>query len=156
MASVEPRDRLEALRDLLRQGELSSQDELRERLEKLDYVCTQSTVSRDLRKLGAVKAIDVDGRTVYRLPEEEPVAIAAVANALSEMVRELDHNASMIVVRTSPGSASLVARHLDQTRPGGILGTIAGDDTIFIAPSARRSIPATLKEIRYSLGLAQN
>ena len=146
--------RLEALKDLLKRGELSTQDELRARLEKLDYSCTQSTISRDLRKLGAVKAIDPEGRTIYRLPEDEPAG--AMADALSEMVRSIDHNASMIVIRTTVGSASLVARQLDVTKPAGILGTIAGDDTIFVAPSSKRSLPSTIQSIRDALNLGSS
>ena len=56
----------------------------------------------------------------------------------------------MIVIHTSPGSASLVARHLDINRPGGILGTIAGDDTIFVAPGKDISIKQTIAAIRES------
>ena len=148
----EGRGRLEALRSLLKEGMLSTQDELREKLERLEYPVTQSTVSRDLRKLGAVKALDPEGRTVYRMPEEEFEPV--VSAALADHVRDIDFNASMIVIHTSAGSASLVARHLDRTRPGGILGTIAGDDTIFVAPSGKRLIPATIKALREALGLA--
>lgn len=147
----EGRGRLEALRSLLKEGMLSTQDELREKLERLEYTVTQSTVSRDLRKLGAVKALDPEGRTVYRMPEEEFEPV--VSAALADHVRDIDFNASMIVIHTSAGSASLVARHLDRTRPGGILGTIAGDDTIFVAPSGKRLIPATIKALREALGL---
>jgi transcriptional regulator of arginine metabolism len=53
----------------------------------------------------------------------------------------------LIVINTTPGSASLVARQLDQTRPEGILGTIAGDDTIFVAPVSSRKIEQTVEAI---------
>ena len=56
----------------------------------------------------------------------------------------------MIVIQTSPGSASLVARHLDMNKPADILGTIAGDDTIFVAPSKDFSIKQTISAIRES------
>ena len=75
--------------------------------------------------------------------------------ALIDLVRDIQANQSLVVIHTSPGSASFVARHLDRTRPAGILGTIAGDDTIFVAPSSRRQIEATIREIRQSLGYAE-
>jgi transcriptional regulator of arginine metabolism len=147
--TTDPRERLEALRELLKQGTLSTQDELREKLGKMRFQVTQSTVSRDLRKIGAVKAIDPEGRTVYRLPEEafEPV----VASQLSDMVRSIQANQSMIVIHTTIGSASLVARHLDLVKPAEILGTIAGDDTIFVAPNSRHSIRATIAQIERAI-----
>ena len=56
----------------------------------------------------------------------------------------------MIVLHTTPGSASLVARHLDHAKPGGILGTLAGDDTIFVAPASLREVKATIRDIQKS------
>ena len=150
MAGNESRDRLQALRGLLDEGSLSTQDELREKLERLDYIVTQSTISRDLRKLGAVKAIDPDGRTVYRLGDESTVPVTTPARSLAAMVVDITTNGSIIVVHTTMGSASLIARHLDIHRPGGILGTLAGDDTIFVAPASLRNIKATLREIQTS------
>lgn len=148
-SSSDSRSRLEALRKLLRQGSLSTQDELREKLEKMDFSVTQSTVSRDLRKLGAVKGIDPAGRTVYRLAEE--AALPVQTTALRDLVLDIRHNGSMIVIHTTPGSASLVARHLDQQKPGGLLGTIAGDDTIFVAPASIKDLRAAVRAIEQSL-----
>lgn len=153
MASVESRTRLDALKDLLSQGKLSTQDELREELEGRKFVVTQSTISRDLRRLGAIKAIDTDGRTVYRLPEDAPPAPHSMMSSpgkLRDLVRDIQQNGAMIVIHTIAGSASLIAVHLDRFRPGGILGTIAGDDTIFVAPKSLRSIHATIAEIERS------
>jgi transcriptional regulator of arginine metabolism len=151
----EGRERLEVLRELLREGTLSTQEELREKLEKSRFAVTQSTVSRDLRKIGAIKAIDAEGRTVYQLPEEFEAIVAPVApGKLGELIREIQNNGMMIVIHTTPGSASLIASHLDHYRPGGILGTLAGDDTIFVAPASARAMRSTLKAIETSMGLA--
>jgi transcriptional regulator of arginine metabolism len=143
-------DRLEALRKLLSQGLLSTQEELREKLRTMRFDVTQSTVSRDLRRVGAIKAIDPEGRTVYKLPElvDAPVAPAA---SLRELVLDISSNGTLIVIRTTPGSASLVARRLDQARPQGILGTIAGDDTIFVAPAAPRASHGLIEAIEKRL-----
>jgi transcriptional regulator of arginine metabolism len=150
MPTNEPRDRLQALRGLLDEGTLSTQDELREKLGKLQFRVTQSTISRDLRKLGAVKAIDSDGRTVYRLGDEAVAPVLASAGSLASLVVEIATNGSIIVVHTTPGSASLIARHLDNHRPGGILGTLAGDDTIFVAPASLKNLKGTIREIQTS------
>jgi len=152
-----PRDsrtRIDVLRQLLRESELSTQEELREKLEKLGFAVNQSTVSRDLRKVGAVKAIDPEGQTVYRLPAEfDPPP----SGALPDLVLDIKSNGSLIVISTAVGSASLVARHLDRLPKGTLLGTIAGDDTIFVAPvstdsAAIRSAMALIRETLSQLG----
>ncbi len=142
--------RLEALRQLLQDGELSTQDELCSKLEKLDFATTQSTVSRDLRKLGAIKGVDAEGQTVYQLPHQMEANIPAT---LTDLVRSIETNGSMIVIRTAVGSAPLIARQLDRLTPGGILGTIAGDDTIFVAPAStdKREVKGTIREIEQCL-----
>lgn len=151
MATSEGRSRLDALRRILIQGTLSTQDELRDKLDKLEFAVTQSTISRDLRKLGAIKVNDPAGRTVYRLPDDVAPALPVGAASLSNLVLDIRTNGSIIVIQTSPGSASLVARHLDHAKPGGILGTIAGDDTIFVAPPSIKHVRETMLEIQSSL-----
>jgi transcriptional regulator of arginine metabolism len=148
MSVTDSKSRLEALRALLLQSTMSTQDELREQLEQKDFSVTQSTISRDLRKLSAIKGIDQQGRTVYRLQGNEESPVMHGGGAVAAMVKSIEANAWMIVVHTSPGSASLVARLLDKTRPAGILGTIAGDDTIFVAPGNRKSIATTVSAIK--------
>lgn len=146
--SGDPKHRLSVLRRLLSAGELSTQEELAQELRNQDLEVTQSTISRDLRRLGAVKAVDASGRTVYRLPEDFQQSLAPlVSGGLRDLLLDIRHNGSLIVIHTPPGSASLIAHHLDQTKPEGILGTIAGDDTIFIAPVSVRQIEQTLNNI---------
>ncbi len=114
----------------------------------MGYEATQSTVSRLLRKLGAVRAVESDGQIVYKLSEYSP---PPSTSSLVELVLDIKSNGSIIVIRTSPGSASLVARHLDHHRPDGILGTLAGDDTIFVAPASVTKINSTVEAIGSSL-----
>lgn len=150
----ESNQRLSALRKLLALGKSSTQDELVNSLRQQKFEATQSTISRDLRRLGAIKATDTSGRTVYRLPEDAAIQspIVVGAGGLSTLITNIEHNGVMIIIHTSVGSASLIARHLDQTKPGGILGTIAGDDTIFVAPKTVKKIGDTLKAIVQALG----
>ena len=142
-------ERLNALRKILESGRNSTQEELRDMLEAKGHNVNQSTISRDLRKIGAIKGTDNKGRTVYRLSEISQES-SFVAQSVGDLILNITHNDSMIVIQTSPGSASLVARHLDMNKPADILGTIAGDDTIFVAPSRDFSIKQTITAIRES------
>ena len=142
-------ERLNALRKILESGKNSTQEELRDMLEAKGHNVNQSTISRDLRKIGAIKGTDNKGRTVYRLSDISQES-TFVAQSVGDLILNITHNDSMIVIQTSPGSASLVARHLDMNKPADILGTIAGDDTIFVAPSKDFSIKQTITAIRES------
>ncbi len=149
--SVSPRTRLEALKMILSLGKVSTQEELVEELEEKGYEVTQSTISRDLRRLGAVKAIDALGRAGYRLNFSSEIPSQMSSRGLRNLLIETKHNGTMIVLHTTPGSASLIARHLDLVKPAGILGTIAGDDTIFVAPAQTKKIEAAVEAILESL-----
>lgn len=142
---MEGKNRLEILKKLLNQGIQRTQSDLQERLEKQGFKVNQSTISRDLRKLGAIRTTNSNGQSVYRLPDVKTVDVKTTA--LGDLILDIKSNGSLIVIHTMPGSASLIARHLDQIRPGGILGTLAGDDTVFIAPASSRDSKATMKEI---------
>lgn len=140
-------ERVNALRKLLEDGEISTQEELVEELRSQGFVVTQSTISRDLSRLNAMKTRDSNGRIVYRLPDDIPTAAPIPVTALKGLVTSVEHNGYLIVIHTSPGSASLLARQLDENRPEGILGTIAGEDTIFVAPASAKSISKTIDAI---------
>jgi len=140
--------RLDLLRRLLSQKSLSTQENLRDKLSEQGHPVTQSTISRDLRKLGTIKVIDASGQTGYRLSDDGPPL--AKTSSLADLVIDIKTNGTMIVLHTTPGSASLIARHLDRLRPGGILGTLAGDDTIFVAPASSRGVRTCIREIQLS------
>ncbi len=146
----ESQSRLDALKKLLKQKRASTQDELREELERLKFNVTQSTISRDLRRIGAMKTIDASGRTVYRTSAES--APISTAKGLQDHIVGIKHNGFTIVIHTTPGSASLIARHIDFSLPEEILGTIAGDDTVFVAPAQVARISETVEQIETVLG----
>lgn len=154
MSASVSKDRFEALRKLLQRGEASTQADLRETLVRQGFAVTQSTISRDLRRLGAIRTVDGAGRMGYHLAEEfaEP-APHGTRQRLADHVRAIQSNEFLIVIHTTLGSASLVARHLDHTQPGGILGTIAGDDTVFVVPPSIKNTQVVLRLIRESLGV---
>lgn len=140
----------EALHNILLQGVASSQGDLIKLLITQGYKANQSKVSRLLNKLEAVKIRNSKGDVVYSLPKEPapPSSINNVANLIIDVVA----NESLIVVHTNPGSASLIARLLDYKRDElAILGTVAGDDTIFIAPISVKSITKIVIAIKKSM-----
>lgn len=120
--------------DWLRQQRVGSQEELVARLDLAGIPATQATVSRDLEELGAVK-VRRDGQIRYLLPGQvEPGhAAAKLDRLLAEWVTDIVEANGLVVLRTPPGSANLVANALDAAELDGMAGTIAGDDTIFIA-----------------------
>ncbi len=100
-----------------------------------------------LSKSGAVRTRNAKREMVYCLPAE--LGIPTTTSPLKNLVLDIDRNDSLIVIRTSPGSAQLIARLLDSIgKAEGILGTIAGDDTIFITPSNSKQIENTLKVVK--------
>ena len=126
--------------DWLRDQLVGSQEELVARLGQAGITATQATVSRDLDELGAVK-LRRDGAIGYGLPSAVEPTLAAdkLDRLLAEWVTDIVEANGVIVLRTPPGSANLVASALDAAGLAGVAGTIAGDDTIFIALNERAS-----------------
>ena len=127
--------RQKAVAELIRANALGSQDEVATRLAGLGFEVTQATVSRDLEQLGALK-VRRDGRISYALPDQlspNAAAPSRLASVLRDWVRSIDIAATMAVLRTPPGSAHLVGVALDESAIPEIVGTLCGDDTIFVA-----------------------
>lgn len=130
-------ERQELIRKLLAHEPISSQEELRLRLAQRGHRITQSSLSRDLRELGAGK---VDGR--YVLPENRSAAEAGAAgwSRLAPLVRGIqDAGPYLMVARTVPGAASAVGLAIDRSHWPEVVGTVAGDDTLFVALTGRRA-----------------
>jgi transcriptional regulator of arginine metabolism len=130
-------ERQTAIRNLIRNGEFHSQTELTSRLAHLGLAATQASVSRDLDEMGVIK---VHG--IYSLPatngrtsEYGPVSLQPVGN-------------NLIVAKTLSGLASAVTVRIDSAEIPGIVGTIAGDDTIFIAVRDQKTQMKALDEIK--------
>ena len=125
--------RQRAIAELIRSNALASQDQLAERLAGLGYAVTQATISRDLDHIGAVK-VRRDGQISYALPEQvRDSAGPRLAAVLRDWVRSIDTAGNLVVIKTPPGSAHIVGVALDQSDLPEIVGTICGDDTIFVA-----------------------
>ncbi len=130
-------DRLLIITDIIRNHKVANQQDLKQKLADYGLDTTQSSISRDLKKLGVVK---VDG--FYKTP--------SIAPGESNKVDRLDAisaGENLIVLKTGPGNANRAAVVIDRSSVPGILGTIAGDDTIFVAVANRREQAKVLRKI---------
>ncbi len=112
---------------------VTNQPQLVELLATDGITATQATVSRDLDDLGAVKVRVPGGETVYAIPEYEPDRLAPqdqLRRVMGEWVAEVKRSGNIVILRTPPGCAHVVASALDRSAIEGILGTVAGDDTL--------------------------
>ncbi len=137
--------RRRAVARLVRARRIATQEELHEALRAEGYQATQATLSRDLAQLGAHRVSDPNGGTRYELSDEQR---RDGLDALGRLVASVSFNGSLVVVRTHPGSAPAVARAVDLAGLPDILGTIAGDDTVFIAPSREKRARALAERVR--------
>ena len=142
-----------AFKDLLNEQCYGSQGQLADALAEQGFAnMSQAKISRLLSKLGAVKMRNTNSQVVYILPDE--LAIPKSKQAIESVVMSVKHNNVQIIVKTGIGGAPLISRMLDSLgESAGILGTLAGDDTIFIAPSDVNNIDDITADIRKKLGL---
>ena len=129
---------MEALRLIISSQQLGSQDELLNALQKEGFKLTQATLSRDLKQLKVAKAATMNGNYVYVLPNETMYKRVSTPASVREMMQmpgfiSINFSGVMGIIKTRPGYASAIAWNIDRSDIPQILGTIAGDDTIFIA-----------------------
>ncbi|MBQ8674302.1 MAG: arginine repressor [Bacteroides sp.] len=129
-------NRLDAIKMLISSKEIGSQEELLNALTQEGFVLTQATLSRDLKQLKVAKAANITGKYVYVLPNNIMYKRSNEQSA-SEMLMNsgfvsLQFSGNIAVIRTRPGYASSMAYDIDNRECSGILGTIAGDDTIML------------------------
>jgi transcriptional regulator of arginine metabolism len=123
------------IRRLLTDGEVSSQAELAELLGVSGYAVSQTTVSRDLLEVGAVRTIRGDGRAVYVLQPDRAVegtGLARLERVLREFLEAAVPSGNLVVMKVREATAGAVAAALDAAAPNGVVGTIAGDDTVLV------------------------
>jgi transcriptional regulator of arginine metabolism len=141
---------------LLAEHSVTSQGQLVELLAAEGVASTQATVSRDLEDLGAIKVRVGGGETVYAIPElpsEQRAPEDHLRRVFSEWVVEVAHSANLVVLRTPPGSAHVVASAIDRTGLPGVLGTVAGDDTIMVVVTEDTSGADTARRFSELAGL---
>jgi transcriptional regulator of arginine metabolism len=119
---------------------VASQAHLVELLAAEGVEATQATVSRDLEEIGAVKVRIAGGETVYAVPElpkDRLVPEEQLRRVLADWVVEIARSGNLVVLRTPPGSAHVVASALDRAGLPGVLGTVAGDDTLLVVAAEK-------------------
>jgi transcriptional regulator of arginine metabolism len=135
--------------EIVNNQRVATQEELCEALRSNGFDVTQATVSRDIKELHLVKIPDGDGYR-YAVPD------AAVVNRdqerlhriMKDSVIHMDYSENIIVIKTFPGGAQSVASGIDSSELDGILGTVAGDDTIFIVVKPKEAVVKVFNHFR--------
>ena len=142
-------NRQNAIKNLIHEKELSTQEELADALKDMGYEITQATISRDINELGLVKIPGQKRKFKYGFEPIKPLKDNKIANIFKQSVVSIDSSLNLIVIRTSEGSANGAAFFLDKLHLPEILGTVSGDDTVLIIGKNIEAIPyimSTLKE----------
>jgi transcriptional regulator of arginine metabolism len=141
--------RRDAIREILARGAVPSQDELQRHLRARGIRAAQATLSRDLAALGVRRGSGPAGPRYVMDGDAGGLPIEPVRR----LAESVETNGLMIVVRTKASAASTVARALDDAHLPDLLGTLAGDDTIFVVPGSARGAAALVKNLRRLLGV---
>ncbi|NQY37367.1 MAG: transcriptional regulator ArgR [Alteromonadaceae bacterium] len=148
-------DLISAFKSLLKEQCYGSQGQLADALSKQGFVnMSQAKISRLLSKIGAVKTRNTSNQMIYILPDE--LSVPKSKQAIESVVLSVKHNNMQIVLKTGIGGAPLISRMLDSMGESlGVLGTLAGDDTIFIAPADMTKMDEICQSIRDLLGVKE-
>jgi len=117
---------------LIKAGLIHSQTDLVLHLKKAGYRVTQATASRDLEEIGAVRSRNKSRGSTYEIRESSDAALSRVAAMPSDLILSVQSSANLAVIRTPPGAAGFLASALDRIGLTGVIGTIAGDDTVLL------------------------
>ncbi len=148
--------RQQRITSLLEKHTVTNQGQLVDLLACEGIAATQATVSRDLDELGALKVRVSGGLVIYAIPElpvDRVVPEDHLRRVMSDWVTDVAHSANIVVVRTPPGTAHVVASALDRSDLGDMLGTVAGDDTIIVVAAEHIGGPELAARLRDLAGL---
>jgi len=149
--------RQQAITRLIGQRRVHNQPQLLDLLAAAGIVATQATVSRDLDELGVIKVRVAGGHSAYALPELESdrlVPFEQLRRVLGEWVGDVAVSANLVMLRTPPGCAHVVASALDRSGIDGLLGTVAGDDTLLCVAADGTPGSRLAAQLRDLAGLA--
>lgn len=141
---------------LLAEHGVASQEQLVALLSVEGVTATQATTSRDLDDLGAIKVRSGNGELIYAIPElpkDQRAPDDHLRRAFSDWVVEVAHSANLVVLRTPPGTANVVGSALDRASLTGVLGTVAGDDTLLVVATENLGGAALAEHLRDLAGL---
>jgi transcriptional regulator of arginine metabolism len=144
------------IEQILEREPVASQSQLVELLAEAGVEATQATVSRDLEEIGAVKVRAAGGESIYAVPDLPKDRVAPeehLRRVLGDWVVEVTSSANLVVVRTPPGSAHVVASALDRAGLAEVVGTVAGDDTLLVVADEQTGGSALADRILSLAGL---
>jgi Arginine repressor len=127
-------ERLNKLRELLKEYAVSNQEELLNLLKKEGFETTQATLSRDMKALKIVKSPGNNGQYIYTIPGIIPSFAVSTEELLPDGAVSMEFTGNFGVIKTNPGYAGVIALDIDNLHSNAILGTLAGDDTILLIP----------------------
>ncbi len=125
-------DRHSKILDIINERPIETQDELLSILKSEGYKATQATISRDIKDLRLVKTLGSDGKYRYVSPENN-FQESSVTSLIATAVKAIDSAQNIVVIKTHGGMAQAVCASIDSFNFNSVVGTIAGDDTIFVA-----------------------
>ena len=138
---------------LIKAGLIHSQSDLVKELKKAGFAVTQATASRDLEEIGAVRGRSHLGESIYKLSENDEETISRTLPIPADLIISVEASGNLVVVRTPPGGAQLLASSLDHSGISEIIGTIAGDDTVLVVSRKASGGAQLAKELRAYGGL---
>ena len=151
----------ELLQQLLSRGSIDgNQRQLVKVLADVGVTTTQSSVSRALKKINAIKSVDDRGKSIYTLKTSAQVQQlpSRTLDFFESLIHGIEYNDHLIVIHTTPGTAMTVAKFIDDKKFDEVMGTVAGDDTIMIAPKNVNLTPILADQVKVylsSIGLME-
>jgi len=144
--------------EIINRHPVETQEQLAQFLAAANFRATQATVSRDVKELGLIKIINKSGKQVYtQSPSNGGDSLTdRLVRILRNAVVSLDYTSNFIVIKTFPGGGNAVAAALDSMQLAGVMGTIAGDDTILVINRQVEETPLIVERLKRMLnaGLA--
>lgn len=138
------------IREIIKSTNISTQEELADALKKAGYDVTQATVSRDIKELRLVKIAKEDNSYIYGLPKEQNILHSEVRlrMMMQELVTGIDYSENLVVIKTYPGNAHGIASLLDSSHWPGVIGTLAGDDTILLVIKPKEKVDEIIQMLK--------
>ncbi|MCX6123006.1 MAG: hypothetical protein NTX44_15445 [Ignavibacteriales bacterium] len=133
------------IKQILASRTITTQSELASAMRKEGFKTTQATLSRDMKELGIAWVYTPSGAKYMLSPEQEEERMTTL---IGFEIEQIDANESIVVIKTLPGRAQGVAEIIDHLRLPSVLGTLAGDNTVFILPRSIKKIKETISALR--------
>lgn len=142
------------IKEIVERYVIETQEELAEALSKHGIEITQATVSRDIKELMLIKVPTGDGRYRYAFPPEQNIVLsqARMERTFHDSIVTIDYSQNIVVLRTLPGTAQAVAYTIDYVKWPEIIGTVAGDDTIFVLVKPIEAVPQVIAKFQSLMG----